>query len=456
MNQESFFDIIFNKKKNVYISGIGGTGKSYQIKKIYEESKKMNRNSFLTSTTGISSFLIGGTTIHSFSGVILPQYIDTEKEFIEYINKMVKKIKSNNKLLKRWKEIDMLIIDEVSMLGLNYGDLLNCIAKILKNNNKPFGGIQLILSGDMCQLPPINDGFIFESNTWNELDLVNINLRKAWRYTDKEGNLLNNYIELLQRLRLNNQTKEDIEILKSRMIDNFKKEDYEDSIHIFSNKKDVDNYNKNKLDCLKSLTFIIKSQDIYKDKNKDILNIYDTRNGGQLLDKNDIYKKDYDNIFTCPKILNLKINCLVMLLVNLNIEEGLVNGSVGIIKNFIEDDNGQIDKIEIYFTNIKKIYTIQRNNFIYEDNDMEISRFQFPLILSYANTIHKLQGSTVDKIVIDIGDKIFENGQTYVALSRCKDINGLFIKNLSVNKIKTNMDCVKFEKNLLKNCFEFI
>jgi len=451
MNQESFFDIIFNKKKNVYISGIGGTGKSYQIKKIYEESKKRNINTYLTSTTGISSFLIGGTTIHSFSGVILPLYIDTEKDFIEYINKMVKKIKSNNRLLKRWKEIEMLIIDEVSMLGLNYGDLLNCIAKILKNNNKPFGGIQLILSGDMCQLPPINDGFIFDSNMWNELNLVNINLKKAWRYMDREGNLLNNYIELLQRLRLNKHTKQDIEILKSRMIENFKKEDYEDAIHIFPNKKDVDNYNKNKLDSIKSLTFIIKSNDIYIDKNKNeqISNI-------NIYDKNELYKKDYDNIFTCPKILNLKINCRVMLLINLNIEEGLVNGSVGIIKNFIEDDHGQIDKIEVYFTNSKKIYTIQRNNFIYEDNDIQISRFQFPLILSYSNTIHKLQGSTVDKIVIDIGDKIFENAQTYVALSRCKDINGLFIKNLSINKIKTNIDCIKFEDNLLKNSFELI
>jgi ATP-dependent DNA helicase PIF1 len=450
MNKENLFDIIFNKKKNIYISGIGGTGKSYLIKQIYEESKKRNINTYLTSTTGISSFLIGGTTIHSFSGVILPTYIDSEKDFIDYINKMVKKIKSNNRLLKRWKEIEMLIIDEVSMLGLNYGDLLNCIAKTLKNNNIPFGGIQLILSGDMCQLPPVNDGFIFDSNMWNELELININLKKAWRYIDKEGNLLNNYIELLQRLRLNKQTKEDIEILKSRMIENFKKEDYEDAIHIFPNKKDVDNYNKNKLDSIKTLTFIIKSQDIYIDKyTKQVINLYEKN-------REDVYKKDYDNIFTCPKILNLKINCRVMLLINLNIEEGLVNGSVGIIKNFIEDNSGNIDKIEIFFTNINKTYIIQKHNFIYEDNDIIVSRFQFPLILSYSNTIHKLQGSTVYKIVIDIGDKIFENGQTYVALSRCKDIKGLFIKNLSINKIKTNIDCIKFEDNLLKNCFELI
>jgi serine/threonine protein kinase len=107
MNKENLFDIIFNKKKNIYISGIGGTGKSYLIKQIYEESKKRNINTYLTSTTGISSFLIGGTTIHSFSGVILPTYIDSEKDFIDYINKMVKKIKSNNRLINEDKVIDI-------------------------------------------------------------------------------------------------------------------------------------------------------------------------------------------------------------------------------------------------------------------------------------------------------------------------------------------------------------
>jgi ATP-dependent DNA helicase PIF1 len=146
------------------------------------------------------------------SGVVLPSNIDTEDKFKDIILNRIKKIKKNRILLDRWKTTKLLLIDEISMIGMNYFDLLNIIAKSIRNNNLPFGGIQLVLSGDMCQLPPIKDGFIFESHAWKELDLIYINLSKAWRFTDEK------YINLLQRIRLSKYTNEDIKDINNRSI----------------------------------------------------------------------------------------------------------------------------------------------------------------------------------------------------------------------------------------------
>ena len=163
--QKIILNFVMNDK-NTFITGFAGSGKSFLIETLCKEFNKKGKIYGLAAMTGCAAILINGTTLHNLLSIGL-----AKGEPIDLF-KRIKKIGKLNYL----KSIQALIIDEVSMLGLNYGDLLNCIAKILKNNNKAFGGIQLILSGDMCQLPPINDGFIFESNTWNELDLVNINL----------------------------------------------------------------------------------------------------------------------------------------------------------------------------------------------------------------------------------------------------------------------------------------
>jgi len=433
-NTNILFDLIFEKCKNVYLSGVGGTGKSYQLKNIFDEANKKQINTFLTSSTGISAFLIGGSTIHSWAGVVLPSYVDTEEKFKDVITHRIKKIKKNRILLDRWLNTKLLLIDEISMIGLNYFELLNIIAKSIRNNNLPFGGIQLVLSGDMCQLPPVNDEFIFHSDCWKELNLSYVNLSKAWRFTDEK------YIHLLQRLRLSNHNEEDIKSLHNRNITKFKSSDYENAVHIYPLKKQVESHNKNELNNLKEMSNIF----IAKDTIKSFLHSKEI----ELKDEKDL---SYDSIFTVPKKLELKEGCRVMLLCNLNPQEGLVNGSVGRIEKFITDIKGDTTSIEVFFFSVQKSYLIERFSFVYDDIDNVITRNQFPLILSYAVSVHKIQGSTLDKVVLDIGGNIFENGQTYVALSRCKNIDSLFIKNFTPHKIKTNRECISFEKELLKN-----
>lgn len=409
---ENIEQLIFEQKKNVYISGIGGVGKSYTMKYLYKKAVMKGINCVMTSTTGISSHLIDGITIHKWSNVIFPSYVTTEKELLDYANKCVDKID-----VSCWNIIKVLFIDEVSMLGGNYIDLLNIIAKKVRKSKEPFGGIQLVLSGDMLQLPPVNDVMPYESITWKELNLKYVVLTKAKRFNDE------NYVNLLQRLRLGKINTEDINELNKRNIKNFPNNEYEEETHIFPLKRQVEFHNRNQLNKIKSCSIIIKSEDKY---NKSLKNI----------------KELLDNTFYAPSLLEIKIGCKVLLTVNLDIENGLVNGSRGTV---IKYDN---NKITVKFDNC--IYDIEKYNFKFEDKNIKIERIQFPLVLAYSLSIHKLQGSTLDKIVIDIGDKVFSDGQSYVALSRCRNIKGLYLINFDYKKIKANKEAIDFETCMFK------
>jgi len=406
MSFEQFFDLV-QSKQNIFLTGPGGSGKSWMINKLKEHF-----DFSITSTTGVSSYLIKGQTIHRFSGIGVLNLKHS-------INDIVKKIKKNKEARQRILECHLLVIDEISMLGGTYLTSLSESFKIIRKNENAFGGIQVIMTGDFYQLPPIHDIYSFESKTWTELNLQSIVLEKVYRFTDEI------YSEMLARIRKGEHLPEDnVELFKRVKAYNeldLDSKQFEILPTFLSCKKvDVDEKNKEELDKNINETIFYLSNDEYT--HTDILPLLEC---------------------LAPKKLELKVGAQVMLKVNINIEEGYVNGSRGVIIDC------KSDNISVKFVK-GEIMTFERHEFKYEDDGKVLgTRLQFPFILAYCLTIHKIQGSTIDCAIIDIGNSIFENHMSYVALSRVKSLNGLYIKSFNPYKIKVDQKVKDFYKNLI-------
>ena len=187
--------------RNLFLSAPGGYGKSYCINELREQLEDQ-KNIYLTAPTGIAAYNIGGQTLHRFAGVGLAK---------GSVEDLVRKIRYNGDGMKRWIGVDILIIDEISMVGAEFFEKLDAIAKLLRHcSTKPFGGIQLIVSGDFLQLPPINDKWVFHSDVWKALDLQTITFTKPMRFSDPK------FSELLLKARVGRVPKDDYAILLSR------------------------------------------------------------------------------------------------------------------------------------------------------------------------------------------------------------------------------------------------
>ncbi len=433
MDRLEFLKPLIDDNKNLFISGIGGTGKSYLISLIYDYLKSTSVVA-LTSTTGISAYNIKGRTIHSFTGIILPNSL-SNPEFI--IDKLYRKILSKPKLFKTWTDVKVIIIDEVSMLGANYIDVMNIIAQKIRKNNLPMGGIQLILGGDLLQLPPVNDDFCFNSGTWNYLNLSYIFLQKAFRFTDQ------NWIETLSRIRVGCVTKNDLNLLKSCLTSvkkfdtNNEEPGEQDSklvikpTYICPLKKEVETINMFELKNIDEKEYVFESFDYC-----------DTFERDCYINEKEII----DNYLNTPQQITLKIGCQVMLLVNLDVELGLVNGSRGVVTNI-----NFIDKVvTVKFKNCTHPISYYKFHSVESDN-VYYTRTMIPLTVAYGISIHKSQSCTIDMALVNCGKGIFESGQAYVALSRVKNPEGLYLTEFNVNKIKCNQKALDFENKIKEN-----
>lgn len=404
--QQMAYDQVIQNKKNIFLTGPGGVGKSYLIKKIKIDMEiKYNKNVALTSTTGISAQIIGGATLFSYLGIQLGT-----KSF----DVLLKQLKTNIFILNRWKRIDVLIIDEVSMMSMELFEKLEKLARAIRKNEKPFGGIQLILSGDWLQLPSVtHSNFLFESNMWDTCIDKTIYLTEIIRQTD---NLL---IRVLNKIRICDIDDEVRMVLKSREIK------YHSDIGLiptmfFTTNQKVDNANNKYYDKLDTIEYSYQLQYNWI--------------------KKITYKEKYDVLLRFKQELKLKVGAQVMYLINSS-KYNLVNGSRGIIKDFVDGfplvlfDNG----LEIIISN--------ESLDIEEGNDLILTYSQLPLTLAWAVTIHRAQGSTVSLARIDFKN-MFEYGQAYVALSRIKSLDGLYIRNLDFNAIKAHPKAVEYYKSI--------
>ena len=407
-----------SKGNSIFLTGPGGSGKSAIIKKFYKEYRYA-KNIGMTSTTGISALLIGGSTLHSYLGIGLGKD-DVELLYL--------KIKNRKKNLKKWLELDVLIIDEVSMLSPILFDKLELLARKLRCNQLPFGGIQLILTGDMLQLPCVNStNFCFEAKTWSVCIKPEniIYLKEIFRQDDII------FQECLNEIRVGNPSEKTIDILKTRINADLKNEHGILPTKIYSLNKDVEMENEKELDKL-----LLKNKD---------LEFFRYELTYDVLKKNMLYVEEIvKKACNAPQILEICIGAQVMLIYNIDTEMGLVNGSRGVVVNF--NDGLPVVK----FLNGMEMLINYNTWSVEEDGQSILNILQIPLKVAYSCSIHKIQGITLDYVELDMKN-IFEDGQAYVALSRARKLEGLCIKNFDEKKIFANKKAVEFYKKLDKD-----
>ncbi len=416
--------------QNVFLYGSGGTGKTFLLREIAVYLQEKGKTVGVTATTGVAALnlniperKIQGRTLHSWGGVGLGD---------EVVAKLVAKIMSKPAAKKRWFETDILIIDEVSMLGGDFFDKLDFIGRTLRQREMdPMGGIQLILSGDFLQLPPVKDEFVFQSLAWKELALTPFIFSEPKRYDDLD------YFQLLLRVRDGEPTNKDIKCLYARVqaYEHFCKmvEDCADETKIikptkaYSHRSKVEYTNDKELEKLPGTTYDFNSIDSLKQYTKNF--------------KKDYYIRQLED--AAPQQVSLKVGAQVMLKCNMSVEQGLVNGSRGVITEI----DFETEIITVKFLR-GRTAPIERHEWEFEDKEGKGIRSQIPLILAWACTIHKLQGCTLDFCVLDLGHTIFACGQAYVGLSRVRSLKGLFLSSFESSSIMTSKTALQYSREL--------
>ena len=386
--------------QNLFLTGSAGTGKSFTLKSIVNYLENNNINFGLTALTGCAAALISGQTIHSYL------YLGISRNVKEIYTNLIKFTPKYNSL----KSLETLIIDEVSMMDEELFEVINELLMKIKNNDRPFGGIQLILVGDFYQLPPITGDYCFMSKIWNLLHFNKIILTELIR--QKDDNVLQ---KLLEEIRQNKPSENTLSILTELT----KKPNYKEGdimptrlYPVNTNVIKINNYEFKKL--VKKNNGETKTYEAYSTKKNEKLTDYH---------------------------ITLTLHAQVMVIRNISVEDKLVNGTRGIIIKLnptnviIKDINNNIHTIN-YF-----------NDFNKNNKKPPIISFM-PLKLAYAMSIHKAQGASIDVLEIDLGDDIFISGQLYTALSRATNINSIKITNFSKDSFMLNKKVKNFYENI--------
>ena len=413
MTQESALSLM-KTGKNIFLTGAPGTGKTYVINQYINYLKKHGIEVAITAPTGIAASHINGVTLQSFFGTgirdSLSQYdIEnlTEKKY----------------LWDRMKHLQVLIIDEVSMLSPQLFESINQLLQTFKFNHEPFGGVQVILVGDFFQLPPVMKNqeekkFIFQSPVWNELDLGICYLTTSFRHTDEI--LLN----ILNEMRSGFVSENSMNHFRKR----YKKEpkNSEQITKLYTHNVDVDAINNQSLRLLDTP-----------------LQIFEAHTTGQKK----WVERIFNNSLFLPK-LELKKGALVFFIKN-NYEKDYINGTLGTIIDF------DVFGTPIVETRDGRHIKAERIEWTYTDNDGKALATikQIPLRLAWAITIHKSQGMTLESAEIDLSQS-FEPGQGYVALSRIQDIKGLKLMGLNAQALAVNKTVLEKDIHMRKSSEE--
>lgn len=420
------FEYIDDDIPVILVSGEAGTGKSVLIDQI--EKKYPVRTIIKVAPTGIAALNIGGVTMHSFFR--LPMGVLTEQKVFNLIGKMMRYGSG------LFDSIDMLIIEEISMVRADMLDAINTILQRMRRCSDPFGGVQTIMVGDLFQLPPVvteedeetyfrkyETEYFFGSKIFQTIDTLMcmevILLKEVFRQSDEL------FVNILNQIRVNENTKMNTKILN-----------------------EVCFYDPNHWDDKQDVTLCMTNIRAQQINNTELRNL-----DGQMHKYVAEVTGEFKIKLITPDELYLKVGAKVMFTKNSDL---WVNGSMGIVKK-LTDTSIEVEMIDSgsLFTVPRMTWEITRMKYVHKDNKIVeevVGTFkQFPLTLAWAITVHKSQGLSFDKVTIDFGREAFAYGQVYVALSRCRSLDGLkFLRPLDAYDVKVDPRIVEFYKKIDK------
>lgn len=387
--------------QSVFLTGAPGAGKTYVLNEFIRRATRAGKTVAVTASTGIAATHIGGTTIHSWSGLGIKDFLtDWDRD----------RLQKTDRLIKRYNGADVLVIDEVSMLHGQRLNMVNEVAKLLRKSDKPFGGLQVILVGDLFQLPPITRGsdmvdFAHLSDAWAELD------PKICYLTEQHRQVGDELLDLLEAMRRGDVN----ELHESALQERLREQRAGDQVvtRLYSHNMDVDSINDRHL------------KDILRDGK-----VYRMQTSGQAAKIETLQKS-----VLAPETLELKIGAEVMFVAN-NFANGFVNGTRGRVVDFV-------DELPLVQLPSGREIKVERHSWkLEEDGRTRAEVAQLPLRLAWAITIHKSQGMSLDAAEIDLS-RSFTPGMGYVALSRVRSMDGVFLTG--INQMALSMHPLIFE-----------
>jgi ATP-dependent exoDNAse (exonuclease V) alpha subunit len=409
--------LILKTGANVFLTGEPGAGKTHTINQYIAYLKKHSIDYAVTASTGIAATHIGGSTIHSWTGIGIR---DTLTKYD------LDKIASSEYLSKRIRKAKVLIIDEISMLSPGTLDMVDAVCREVRQSSEPFGSMQVVLVGDFFQLPPVikpkpedkqlalikkgNLKFAYESNAWKRLIPIVCYITEQYRQDDES------FLDLLVSIRRGDVEEEHFEYLKTRFIERTEMPD--EVTKLYTHNVNVDKVNEDELNKLDEAE--VK---------------FEMKSSGQAALVTGLKKGCLS-----PETLVLKKGAVVMCTKN-NIKENYMNGTLGTVIAFDAFSNYPI--IE---TKKGKKITITPADWSIEDNGkVKATITQVPLRLAWAITVHKSQGMTMDSAIMDLST-VFEYGQGYVALSRVRRLDGLYLLGCNPKALSVHPEVLKEDK----------